>query len=239
MSERVLEASGISKTYRNGAKALEVLKGVSLELERGEIAAVWGPSGAGKSTLLHILSGLDEPTRGEVRVLGKTLSELRGAARAHFLNASVGFVFQFYHLIGDLTALENVLLPARIGGRGPLREAERRAEALLDELGLAARAAHYPSELSGGEQQRVAIARSLMNGPEILFCDEPTGNLDSATGETVSRTLEKLARVEHKTILIVTHDDKIAHMAGRLVHLRDGAITAGEEKGEVWNSKFM
>ncbi len=225
----VLEASGLWKTYRSGAKSLDVVKNVSLTVEEGEIVAVLGPSGAGKTTLLHILSGLDEPTKGDVKLLGHRLADLRGSRRARFINASVGFVFQFYHLLGDLTAIENILLPTRISGNGDARAARRKADELIEEIGLASRAHHYPSELSGGEQQRVAIARAVMNDPQILFCDEPTGNLDSATGETVSRILAKLAAKAHKTILIVTHDDKIARMAGRLVRLKDGALDAGTQ----------
>ena len=228
--ETILEAEEIWKTYGEGKKKLEVLKGVSLELEKSRLTSIVGPSGAGKSTLLNILSGLDDPTRGRVSVGGKAIHRLSPRRRAAFLNEKAGFIFQLYHLISDLTALENVMLPAVVGRRASARKRSERARTLLGEMGLSERAAHFPSELSGGERQRVAIARSLMNDPEILFCDEPTGNLDTATGLSVCAFLQKLVTEAHKTVLIVTHDDTISRMSHRVLHLRDGrweAATAG------------
>jgi ABC-type lipoprotein export system ATPase subunit len=222
MSEKpVLRGEHLWKVYRSGKKSLEVLKGVSIEAARGELVAILGPSGAGKSTLLNLLSGLDTPSRGRVWLGDRELSRLRERERARIMNVQAGFVFQFYHLLGDLTALENVMLPARIrgAGAGPSRD---RAERLLDDLGLTDRAEHFPSELSGGEQQRVAIARALMNDPPVLFCDEPTGNLDSKTGASVCAYLARLVSAHQKTVLIVTHDDKIAQSADRILELRDG-----------------
>ncbi len=220
-SAPVLRARDLWKTHRSGKAALDVLRGVSLEIREPQIIAILGPSGAGKTTLLNLLSGLDDPTRGDIEIGGKPMSRLRGADRARFMNRHVGFVFQFYHLLGDFTALENVVLPASIAGTNK-KEARERGRRLLDEVGLGARVTHYPSELSGGEQQRVAIARAIVNDPRILFCDEPTGNLDSVTGKAVCDYLKKLCVERHKTILIVTHDDKIAGMADRVLRLRDG-----------------
>jgi len=221
MSAPVICGIDLWKTHRSGKSSLDVLRGVSVEIQGPQIIAILGPSGAGKTTLLNLLSGLDQPSRGDVKFDGKPLSRMSGRERAQFLNKRAGFVFQFYHLLGDLTALENVMLPATIGGMRK-KDAIHRAESLLEEVGLSARKTHYPSELSGGEQQRVAIARALVNDPETLFCDEPTGNLDSATGRSVCEYLQRLSVERHKTILIVTHDDKIAQMAGRVLRLKDG-----------------
>lgn len=217
-----LSARDVWKTYSIGKKKLEVLRGVSLEVGTGEMVAILGPSGAGKTTLLHILSGIDDATRGKITIQGRDLVRLKGNARARFINENIGLVFQFYHLLGDFTALENVMMPATVWSGARDAAVRDRALRLLHDIGLGDRTTHVPSELSGGEQQRVAIARALMNDPGILFCDEPTGNLDSQTGLSVSHYLQKLSEAYHKTVLIVTHDDKIAQMAGRVLRLKDG-----------------
>ena len=219
----VLEAKGLRRVYtRRGAAAVEVLKGVDLELREGELVAVVGPSGAGKSTLIHCLAGIDLPTRGEVRIGGQALAALSERERSRLRHERLGLIFQFFHLLHDLSALENVLLPSRLYPDRPVRDARKRAEALLDQFGLSARASHHPAELSGGEMQRVAIARALMMDPPILLCDEPTGNLDSANGSSIVAALADLAQKDKKTVLIVTHDDRISRIAHRVLKMRDG-----------------
>ena len=228
MSEAVLSAKGIWRVYsRRGvrnAPSVEVLKGLDLELRAGELVAVVGPSGAGKSTLINCLSGIDLPTRGEVSVGGQALAALSERDRARLRHERIGLIFQFFHLLHDLTALENVLLASRLYKDRLVPDAARRAERLLDLFGLSPRASHHPSELSGGEMQRVAIARALMMDPPILLCDEPTGNLDSVNGESIIRTLTDLARREKKTVLIVTHDDRISRIADRVLRMKDGVF---------------
>ena len=223
----LLEGTGLRKSYLLGRQPLEVLKGVDLKIQAGEMAAIVGPSGAGKSTLLHLLGGLDRPTKGEVAFDGKNLSRTSDREMARIRNRSFGFVFQFYHLIPELTALENVMLPAwmnRAGGsRAKIREEGRR---LLAEVGLMARADHLPSELSGGEQQRVAVARALMNRPRVVFCDEPTGNLDSRTGAAILELLLKLNRDQGTTLVVVTHEPAITKVAKRVYSLKDGQLWA-------------
>jgi lipoprotein-releasing system ATP-binding protein len=175
--------------------------------------AVLGPSGSGKTTLLNVLSGLDRPSEGRVKVDGQDIHTLSERAKASFRNRNMGFVFQFYHLLPEFTALENVMLPALLGRRA---DAEKRAGAWLERVGLAARASHYPSELSGGEQQRVALARALVNDPAILFCDEPTGNLDPDTARGVAALIRDLSAKEHRTVLVVTHDEHVAAITDRV-----------------------
>lgn len=226
MSETMLSAKNIWRIYtRGGAKKsppVEVLKGLDLELKAGELVAVVGPSGAGKSTLINCLSGIDLPTRGEVRVGGQLLATLSERDRSRLRHERIGLIFQFFHLLHDLSAVENVLLGSRLYPDRSVRDAARRAEKLLDLFGMTPRAAHHPSELSGGEMQRVAIARALMMDPPILLCDEPTGNLDSANGQAIVTTLADLARKDKKTVLIVTHDDRISRVADRVLRMRDG-----------------
>ncbi len=219
MNELVIEAVGVSKVYWDGTRTLQVLKDVSLTVKRGESVAVLGPSGSGKTTLLNMLSGLDRPAEGIVRLAGQDIHSLSEAAKARFRNEHIGFVFQFYHLLPEFTALENVMLPALIRGS---REAEAKAKALLERVGLTARLTHYPSELSGGEQQRVALARALVNDPAIVFCDEPTGNLDPATGFEMAALIENLSTREKKTVLIVTHDRGLAARATRIWNITQG-----------------
>lgn len=219
----MIEARGLRKVYKNGVKQLEVLKGVDLKVEKGEVLAVLGPSGAGKSTLLHLLGGLDSPTAGEVTIEGAEIFSLNDADRARLRNEKIGFVFQFYHLLPEFDALENVLLPLLIKGGGPKGQREKGIE-LLKLVGLEGRMGHKPGELSGGEQQRVAIARALVNEPELLLCDEPTGNLDSDTGKNIIEILWELNKKRKMTLIVVTHDAEIAKSAGRVLHIRDGKI---------------
>lgn len=220
-AEVVIEASGLGKVYWDGARTLQVLKAISFTVKRGESVAVWGPSGSGKTTLLNILSGLDRPSEGKVKLEGQDLAGLSEAAKARLRNERIGFVFQFYHLLPEFTALENVMLPALIG-RGGREQAAEKAAKLLERVGLSERALHYPSELSGGEQQRAALARALMNDPAIVFCDEPTGNLDPATKKEVGSLIKNLSAQEKKTVLIVTHDREIAADATRVWNITKG-----------------
>jgi lipoprotein-releasing system ATP-binding protein len=234
MSEPILQARGLAKDYRMGAARLRVLHGVSLSVARGEFLCILGPSGSGKSTLLHLLGLLDRPTEGEVIFEGEDAFSRAKRWRDRMRNEAIGFVFQFYYLMPDLSVLENTLLPAMI--RTPLatwpmtRGAERsRAIEVLKALGLAARAQHLPRELSGGERQRAAIARALVHRPRVLFADEPTGNLDSATGAEIMRVLERLNRKEGLTVIMVTHDASIAERADRVLHLADGKLLTGQQ----------
>lgn len=219
----MVEAKGLRKVYRNGAKELEVLKGIDLKVEKGDVLAVLGPSGAGKSTLLHLLGGLDTPTAGEVLIGGTDIYSLGDADRARMRNRKIGFVFQFYHLLPEFDALENVMLPLLIKG-GDVKGRRETGAGLLRAVGLEGRMGHRPGQLSGGEQQRVAIARALANGPELLLCDEPTGNLDSETGKNIIELLWELNKSRKMTLMIVTHDAQIAKEAKRVLHIRDGKI---------------
>lgn len=224
----ILETEGIHKSYRMGATEVKVLKGVNLAVKRGEFLAIVGASGSGKSTLLHILGALDTPDKGIVRFEGRDLSQHSARELNRFRNKMVGFIFQFYHLLDELNVLENVFLPAMasksvLGWLVCRRRAKNRAKDLLAQLGLLERANHKPYQLSGGERQRVAIGRALMNEPKLLLADEPTGNLDSATGNGILEVFEKLNRVG-QSIIMVTHDERIARRAGRIITLADGKI---------------
>ncbi|MDD5064734.1 MAG: ABC transporter ATP-binding protein [Phycisphaerae bacterium] len=228
----ILKAEGLYKSYQMGTTKVEVLKGVDLFVRQGEFAAIVGASGSGKSTLLHILGALDKPEKGAVSFEGRVLSRMGERELNKFRNKMVGFVFQFYHLLDELSVLENVFLPAMasksvIGWLGSRRWAMSRARELLGELGLSERANHKPYQLSGGERQRVAIGRALMNEPRILLADEPTGNLDSATGNDILRVFEKLNKAG-QTIVMVTHDERIAQKAGRIITLADGRVAEGK-----------
>jgi len=223
MSNVVLQADAVSKSYFLGGKELAVLQGVSLELQAGEFVALQGASGSGKSTLLQLLGGLDRPTAGAIRFEGELLRVQTPAQSAEFRGSHVGFVFQAYHLLPDLDALENVQLPAQVLRR-PQAESEQRARELLDSVGLSDRMDHRPSELSGGEQQRVAIARALMNEPEIVLADEPTGNLDTGTESEIIDLLKQLHIERQLTLLVATHDETVARAAQRVVHLKDGRV---------------
>ena len=220
----LLEVRDVHKTYDNGAQPLEVLRGVELSVQPGETVALVGPSGAGKSTLLHIMGGLDAPTQGRVLLDGRDLYALKDAERATIRNAHIGFVFQFYHLLPELTAVENVMLPALIRNHHRRRDIAQRATDCLVRVGLGHRLTHRPSQLSGGELQRAAIARALINAPQLLLCDEPTGNLDSQTGEAVIELLFGLRAPEQRTIVLVTHDANLARRADRIVPMRDGQL---------------
>jgi ABC-type lipoprotein export system ATPase subunit len=219
----LLVARGVRKAYQLGRRSVEVLRGVDLALRRGELVALQGASGAGKSTLLQLLAGLDTPSGGEIWFDSRNVAQMSPGQLAHLRNQRVGFVFQAYHLLPELDALENVCLPARLA-RVPAREAEARGRALLQRVGLADRRDHRPTELSGGEQQRVAIARALINSPELILADEPTGNLDSHTGEGIIQLLGALQSEHRATLLIATHDGDVAARAPRVVHLADGVI---------------
>ncbi len=220
----MLAAHNLHKAYVMGGRNLEVLRGIDLTVQRGEFVALRGASGAGKSTLLHLLGGLDLPNQGEILFDGINLRQLAPGALAQLRNRRVGFIFQAYHLLPELSAIENIMLPARMA-RQSLAGAEARARELLDRVGLAKRAAHRPYELSGGEQQRVAIARSLVNQPDLILADEPTGNLDSHTGEEIIQLLHDLLAERQATLVIATHDAKIAARAPRVMELADGQLT--------------
>jgi ABC-type lipoprotein export system ATPase subunit len=222
-NEILLSARALKKTYVLGKRTLEVLRGVDLEVARGGFVALRGASGTGKSTLLHLLGGLDTANAGEIFFDGQNVSQFSDRELTHFRNRRVGFVFQAYHLLPELTALENVCLPARVA-RIATGMARRRAEELLARVGLQGRLDHKPSELSGGEQQRVAIARALINEPELLLADEPTGNLDSHTGGEIIELLKSLRPEKQMTLIIATHDAKVAASAPRVIELVDGQI---------------
>jgi putative ABC transport system ATP-binding protein len=219
----VIELDGVEKIY-NGGAALTALADVSLRVETGEFTAVMGPSGSGKSTLLNLVAGLDRPSAGTVRVCGHDLSQMSEAQLARFRRTSVGVIFQFFNLLNNLTVLENILVPAELAGL-KRSDARRRADELLTRLSLSDKEEAYPAELSGGQRQRVAIARALINRPSLLLADEPTGALDSRSGDQIMELLQELNR-EGQTIVLVTHDAKLAaRYAGRIVSVRDGRIT--------------
>ncbi len=223
MNEPLLSARALTKTYLMGKRALEVLRGVNLDVARGEFLALRGASGAGKSTLLHLIGGLDTPNAGEIHFAGQNLAALSQNELAHFRRRRVGFVFQAYYLLPELDALENVCLPARVA-RVPAVQAGARGRDLLARVGLKDRMEHKPYELSGGEQQRVAIARALINEPELLLADEPTGNLDSHTGGEIIELLKSLRAEKQTTLVIATHDANVAAAVPKVVELVDGQI---------------
>ncbi len=218
-----IEGRGVVKSYPSGEGRLDVLRGASLAVRAGEIVAIVGPSGSGKSTLLHCLGGLDRPDSGEIRIGGASLSGLAGARIAAVRNRGVGFVFQFHHLLPDFSALENVMLPALIAG-SPAGEARVGARSLLESVGLGARMTHAPGELSGGEQQRVAVARALANGPAAILADEPSGNLDARTAADLHRLLFRLRDERRVAFLIATHDVRLARQADRVLVLDEGSL---------------
>jgi putative ABC transport system ATP-binding protein len=225
----VLEGCALRKVHGGGPSAVVALDGVDVTLDHGEFLAVTGPSGCGKSTLLNLLGGLDTPTTGAVFLHGERVDDAGEARRARLRRAEVGFVFQFFNLIANLTVADNVELPALLGGV-PAREARRRAAELLDRLGLDDTARRVPGELSGGQQQRVAIARALVNRPSVLLADEPTGNLDTGAAREVVRVLRECAE-EGQAIVLVTHDMRVASAAGRVIRMRDGAILGESDLG--------
>lgn len=224
----IIKAREIHKSYRMGKSTLDVLRGVDLSVKKGEFLVIVGASGSGKSTLLHILGALDRPTKGSVEFDGIHLNTLWGRKLDRFRNHTVGFVFQFYHLLNELSVLENVLAPAMastgtLGWLAVRRRTINRAEKLLEQFGLKDRLGHKPYELSGGERQRTALARALINQPLVLLADEPTGNLDSRTGSGILESLSTLHQAG-QTIVMVTHDDRIAGRAGRVIRLTDGRV---------------
>jgi lipoprotein-releasing system ATP-binding protein len=222
----MLEAKNIHKIYNNGKKALHVLKGLDLKVKKGEFVAIVGPSGAGKSTLLHILGGLDNPTQGEVNFEGENIYALGDAMLCKIRNEQIGFVFQFYHLLGEFTVLENVLLPGLISQSSAVNRQQLRQNALrlLGQVGLSQRTMHFPNQLSGGEKQRVAIVRALINRPTILLCDEPTGNLDVRAGSEIISLVKKINQDERMSVVLVTHNLELAKIADKICYLKDGIL---------------
>ena len=227
MSDPLVSVQNVTKTFDHEGRPLEVLKGIDLEIGAGEMATIVGPSGAGKSTLLHLIGTLDLPTGGRILYGGQDVTRMGSSELAEFRNRSIGFVFQFHHLLPEFTALENVMMPGLIQGR---RRFEDRARQLLDEVGLSSRLTHRPGELSGGEQQRVALARALLMEPKLVLADEPTGNLDSQTSESVHRLFFDLNRKHGITFLIVTHSRDFADMMPRRVSMKDGRIDSDERR---------
>lgn len=223
----LLEAKNIYKSFKNNSNnILEVLKNVNLSVLENKISIIVGASGSGKSTLLHILSGLDEPDSGEVIFMGNNIHKFKGDELSHFRNKNIGFVFQFHHLLPEFTAVENVAIPYMVDGKN-LKKALKRSEEVLNLVGMSDRLNHKPAELSGGEQQRVAIARSLVNDPKIIFADEPTGNLDSKNSESVHELFIKLRDELGKTFVIVTHNTQLIQLADIIFEIKDGIIQNG------------
>jgi len=222
----MISATGLTRTYESAGRPVTVLEDVDLVVPAQQVIAILGPSGSGKTTLLGLLAGLDQPTKGSVRLAGQDLAALSEDDRARFRAEHVGFVFQTFHLLPTLTALENVLVPLELLGKG--REARDRARGLLERVGLGERTHHYPLQLSGGEQQRVALARAFANQPRVLFADEPTGSLDGATGASVIEALEGLNMETQTTLVLVTHDLGLAERAHRVVRLDRGRVVSDE-----------
>ena len=219
----LLAAAGITKAYRTDAGEVSVLQGVALEVHEGEMVAIMGASGVGKSTLLHVMGTLDRPDRGSLHLAGEDVLSLSETRRSEFRNRTLGFVFQFHHLLPEFTALENVAMPLLLARRSQ-EEAHEAARTLLGELGLAERAHHRPGALSGGEQQRVAVARALAMSPRVLLADEPTGNLDRATGQVLHELLRRLAAEHRLSVLVVTHNEELARACDRVLRLKAGRL---------------
>lgn len=224
MSDRaLLSAERLTKAYQSGARRVVVFEALSLEIAEGEMVAIVGPSGAGKSTLLHILGGLDRPTAGSVKLGEFDIFKVGDVDLARFRNREIGFIFQFHHLLPEFTALENVMMPLLIS-RASHRAASKRAETVLTSVGLSERATHRPGEMSGGEQARVALARALVTNPRLLLADEPTGDLDSRTGESIHNLLKEVHGSQGLTSIIVTHNERLASICDRVLHLEDGRL---------------
>ena len=224
----MIELLNVTKTVRSGAEDLTILDNVSLTIPDGEFVAITGASGSGKSTMLGLIAGLDAPSSGGILIDGANVTEMSEDALATLRSEKIGFVFQSFHLIPSLTAFENVLIPMEIVG---MKDARRRADELLSQVDLSQRGHHYPTELSGGEQQRIAIARAFANQPKILLADEPTGNLDSKNGAHIFELMTELHRRNHVTLVLVTHDQHLAEMAQRQVVLKDGRVIKDERNG--------
>ncbi|MFM8481477.1 MAG: lipoprotein-releasing ABC transporter ATP-binding protein LolD [Gammaproteobacteria bacterium] len=223
--ELVLEAEGLVREFREGASTLRILDGLELKLARGECVAIVGASGSGKTTLLQILGGLDRPTAGHVRIAGRDLHALDEAERGALRNRSIGFIYQFHHLLPEFSALENVAMPLLVR-RLPTAEAKAKAQALLEEVGLGERLTHRPHQLSGGERQRAAVARALVTEPALVFADEPTGNLDGRNAEQVFELMLRLNRERHTTLVIVTHDARLSARRDRVLTLSEGLLVS-------------
>ena len=226
----MIELYKVSKVVPSGAEMLTILHSLDLTIPDGQFITVIGPSGSGKSTLLGLIAGLDEPTAGEIRIDGQSITNMSEDALAQLRGAKIGFIFQAFHLMPSLTALENILVPMEIAGASDARE---RAQHLLEDVDLVARAHHYPSQLSGGEQQRVAIARAFANNPSILLADEPTGNLDSRNGHHVFELMVEMNRKRNATLVLVTHEHELATPADRQISLRDGRVVSDSEASEL------
>jgi putative ABC transport system ATP-binding protein len=235
MPEPIIKLENVWKRYQLGEIDLPILKGINLEIKPGSFATIMGPSGSGKSTLMYLLGLLDTPSDGKIYLDGKDVSSFSEDRLAQVRGKKIGFIFQQFNLLQNLTALENVMLPMIFQGVSEEKRKEK-AKALLDSVDLEHRINHKPKEMSGGEQQRIAIARSLVNDPEILIADEPTGNLDSTTGKTVMEILKKLHEEQHKTIVVVTHDPTIAHYSQNIIHIQDGQIVSNhfQDKEVLW-----
>jgi putative ABC transport system ATP-binding protein len=219
----LLQVKALEKSYTRGEETVHALRGVNLDILEGQFVSIMGPSGSGKSTLLHLMGGLDRPTRGEVILKGESIASMTDAELSLFRRQKLGFIFQFFNLLPTLTAIENVALP-RLLGNESIRKIEPRAKELLAMMGLSDRIHHKPDQLSGGEMQRVAIARALVSDPLMILADEPTGNLDTRTGEVILGYLQKLSREMGKTVVMVTHDSKAASFGNRLIRVKDGRV---------------
>ena len=235
MSEALIKLEDVWKIYKLGEIDLSVLRGINLEIQSGSFATIMGPSGSGKSTLMYLLGLLDTPSKGKIYLEGKDVSGFSEDKLAEIRGQKIGFIFQQFNLLQNLTALENVMLPMIFQGVSEEKR-KQKAKELLESVNLGGRTKHKPAEMSGGEQQRIAIARSLINNPEILIADEPTGNLDSSTGKTVMEILTKLHQERKKTIIVVTHDPAIAHYSHNIIHIQDGQIVSNhfQDKEVLW-----
>lgn len=239
MAESLIKLENVCKSYKlAGDGELPILQNINLEIKPGSFATIMGPSGSGKSTLMYLLGLLDTPTRGKIFLNGEDASTFSEDELAQIRGRKIGFIFQQFNLLQNLTALENVMLPMVFQGVDEERRKEK-AKSLLESVNLGKRITHKPTEMSGGEQQRIAIARALINDPEILIADEPTGNLDSSTGKTVMEILTKLHKEHGKTIIVVTHDPNIAHYSQNIIHIQDGKIAANhfKDKDVLWSSE--
>jgi len=231
----IIRAEDLTKTYRLGETNVEALRGVSININKGELVSIIGPSGSGKSTLMHLLGCLDTPTSGKYFLEGEDVSKLNDTQLATIRNKKIGFVFQTFNLLPHLTVLDNVILPVVYNAKSNLRDTERKAMELLEIAGIKERAKHLPAQLSGGERQRVAIIRALINDPLIVFADEPTGNLDSKTGLEIIKILKELNEEKGVTEIIVTHDSSITQFTHKIIHIKDGSIEKEIKNGHVAN----